>query len=402
MRWLVALILLLAPLPAHALININTADLATLDTLPGIGPTLAQRIIDYRTTNGPFATIEDIINVNGIGPSTFDNFKHLITVGEAPGGSSQAQTTSGTDTSTTTTQSTNTQTTATTQQIAPVSSYVAPPDPSVFVDAGEDRVVIVGAHTTYRARAYNKKKEPLDNVRFNWNFGDGGTAEGATVTHHYEYPGKYVVVLSVAKDIESASDRIVVTAEPARLAFRAESDGSVIIENHADRDLDLSSWIIRAFMREFLLPDNSFILAGSSMRVSPKTLGFFAGAEAELAYPNGVLAMKAGDAPTQSAPASAPSPSEFQAVQSSVAPKPASRASVQLSPAAPDEETEAVEVVPESATDVVRPTVAAASASFGMSMWWFAPVALALLTGGAVMAVRRKRQGEWGIVEDTV
>jgi competence protein ComEA len=63
------------------LININTATVEQLDTLPGIGPTTAQKIIDYRATNGPFGTIDDIVNVSGIGPSTFDNIKDLITVG---------------------------------------------------------------------------------------------------------------------------------------------------------------------------------------------------------------------------------------------------------------------------------------------------------------------------------
>lgn len=61
------------------LININTASLEELDSLPGIGPTIAQRIIDYREENGPFQTIEDLMNVSGIGPSTFDQIKDLIT-----------------------------------------------------------------------------------------------------------------------------------------------------------------------------------------------------------------------------------------------------------------------------------------------------------------------------------
>jgi len=63
------------------LVNINTATLSQLDILPGIGPTTAQKIIDYRTQHGPFASIEGIMNVAGIGPATFDRIKDLITIG---------------------------------------------------------------------------------------------------------------------------------------------------------------------------------------------------------------------------------------------------------------------------------------------------------------------------------
>ncbi|HLO32505.1 MAG TPA: helix-hairpin-helix domain-containing protein [Anaerolineales bacterium] len=63
------------------LININTASIAELDTLPGIGPTTAQKVIDYREQNGPFVNTEDIINVSGIGPGTYERIKDLITVG---------------------------------------------------------------------------------------------------------------------------------------------------------------------------------------------------------------------------------------------------------------------------------------------------------------------------------
>jgi competence protein ComEA len=62
------------------LVNVNTASLEELNALPGIGPTIAQKIIEYREANGPFTTIEDIMNVSGIGPSTFEDLKDLITV----------------------------------------------------------------------------------------------------------------------------------------------------------------------------------------------------------------------------------------------------------------------------------------------------------------------------------
>ncbi len=68
--------------PSNAeLININTASQTELESLPGIGPTTAQKIIAYREANGPFAKIEDIVNVSGIGPGTFEKIKDLITVG---------------------------------------------------------------------------------------------------------------------------------------------------------------------------------------------------------------------------------------------------------------------------------------------------------------------------------
>ncbi len=71
-----------APTATRALskLNINTASLAELDTLPGIGPAIAQRIIDYRTQNGDFKTIEEIKKVRGIGDALFNQIKDLITV----------------------------------------------------------------------------------------------------------------------------------------------------------------------------------------------------------------------------------------------------------------------------------------------------------------------------------
>jgi competence protein ComEA len=62
------------------LVNINTATLDQLETLPGIGEVLAQRIIDYREENGPFGSVEDLLDVSGIGDATLAELKPLITV----------------------------------------------------------------------------------------------------------------------------------------------------------------------------------------------------------------------------------------------------------------------------------------------------------------------------------
>ncbi len=62
------------------LININSASETELEELPGVGPVTAAAIIDYRTQNGPFATVDDLIDVTGIGPSTLEQIRPFATV----------------------------------------------------------------------------------------------------------------------------------------------------------------------------------------------------------------------------------------------------------------------------------------------------------------------------------
>lgn len=65
---------------AMAAVNINTATKEELDSLKGVGPVKAQAIIDYRKKNGPFKSVDDLKNVNGIGPKTLDDIRKDISI----------------------------------------------------------------------------------------------------------------------------------------------------------------------------------------------------------------------------------------------------------------------------------------------------------------------------------
>ena len=61
-------------------VNLNTADQAQLETLPRVGPALAQRILAWREENGRFSAIEDLLSITGVGDKTYDGLKDLVTV----------------------------------------------------------------------------------------------------------------------------------------------------------------------------------------------------------------------------------------------------------------------------------------------------------------------------------
>lgn len=336
-------------------------------------------------------------------------------------GSLVAQTTSqdeGTDTGTATTQ-TSVQASATLTPAA-VSSYVPPPVPQLFADAGNDRGVIVGADFELDGRAYDRNQHPLDTAttRFSWNFGDGQTAEGPAVLHHFDYPGRYVVVLSIANDRLAVSDHIVITAEPAALDFSVLPDGGVAIQNKARHDLDLSQWIVRAssgqFAAQFILPPHSMILSGATMRITSATLKFRADASSELDYPNGMQAIGIGETETM-APASPPAP-VAPSVPAPVAKEepgvPAALATTNDPKMSQETSAGEVEVATSEVSEEPTPISVEAPTSSQVALaaqtmpqfshfswWWAAAAALAALGGGAMFVSRAKSKHEWDIEE---
>lgn len=296
-----------------------------------------------------------------------------------------------------------------TQQSAPnyASSYVPPPTPSLYADAGYDRTVIVGADVEFDASAYDKSQSVVSgNVRFSWNFGDGTSAEGASVLHHFSYPGNYAVVLSIAQDRSAAMDRIIVTAEPAALSFAALSDGGVAIGNNAGHDLDLSGWVIRQsaspFAAQFILPERSLILSGSAMQIAAATLGFrSASSTTVLEYPNGAPALGVGE---NLAADRTPATSSVTLVHTAAAMSAIAR------PAPIVREARMQSAATSSATGTKAASspaqaAAAGSATASPYLWWAGAVGAALLGSGAAYALKRyganNVAGGWDIVEET-
>jgi len=67
-----------------AKVNLNTASVEQLTTLPGVGPKLAARIVEYRQKSGAFRSTQELINVQGIGEKSFAKIEAWLSVGEAP------------------------------------------------------------------------------------------------------------------------------------------------------------------------------------------------------------------------------------------------------------------------------------------------------------------------------
>ena len=305
---------------------------------------------------------------------------------------------------TTTNQTTQTQTT-----IAPVQSYVPPPAPSLYADAGDDRAVIVGADAQFDARAYDKNQNVVDTARFSWNFGDGQTAEGESVLHHFSYPGKYDVVLSIAHDRFAALDEITVTAEPAALTFSLLQDGGVEVTNKSGHDLDLSGWVVRqdtnAFASQFILPPLSKVLAGAATFVSAETLHFRAGAATMLEYPNGSLAFVISTtAPDSSAENKTVMEARPPHAASPIPPAPHTVAPAKRVIQTPQDEDPAQPVA--STTRMATSTKHVQQAAVAVSIlphdpwWWVGALALSGTTGVGVAFAARLKKREWTIIED--
>ena len=298
------------------------------------------------------------------------------------------------------------------------SSVTSPSTTLARASAGNDRTVIVGIDSRFEGKAYDTGNRPVE-AQFRWNFGDGTAALGQTVTHQWEYPGRYAVVLEVARFETTVSHRITVSAEVPQLSFEVQSDGGVLIVNLSNRELDISGWRISDKNLSFTFSPSSIVLRNASIRLSSSGLRFSASSDAKLLYSNGEVAPYAPIS-TSSSPATGTGamPSE----NPTLTPLTVNTSSdfvidEEETGNVPVENMEVPEEISEpSVKDDVKlenieqvAAVAATDTGERMSLLWWAGLLLVVGLGSvAVFLGRRIRsrksyfeQSSWNIIEDT-
>ncbi len=265
-----------------ALININTANLTTLETLPHIGASLGQRIIDYRTQNGPFAAITDLQKVSGIGSgSNYADIAPLITISDSGVSNATPNTATSTTIVATTTPSSSTA----------ASNWT--PDPcAITIDVGPDRTALaeVPIHLAVHVRTTSGADDSSAAVV--WSFGDGSSGSGANVDKTYRYPGTYAVQ-AIARDGSAVTrDDLAITVTPASVRIANLSPAGTTIANDTNQSLDLSGWRLFSGGNMFLFPEGTLILPQASAFFPDEITNLPAATDAMLVYPSGTVAAR--------------------------------------------------------------------------------------------------------------
>jgi competence ComEA-like helix-hairpin-helix protein len=269
-------ILLPAFVCAAALVDINTADATLLDTLPGIGPSKAVAIVDYRTQHGPFVRIEDIQNVSGIGPSTYAGIAPFITVGNVAA-SEPLPTASSTQNVSTSSGGSTTYT---------------PPPTTLSVDISGSRSAISEVPLHVSARAMVKGGAVDSSAQISWGFGDGSFTTGTAVEKIYRYAGTYLVTVTATDGSTVGRGEIIVTVRPAKVRLIAVSGDGITIANDSSERLDLSGWRLLSDVGSFRIPDGTSILPEASVLFPFTITNLPIALDVTLLYPNGIIAAR--------------------------------------------------------------------------------------------------------------
>lgn len=289
-RYIIGFFILIVPFFVHAtsLVNINTANVATLDSLPYISKVKAQNIVDYRNTNGVFNKIEDIENVDGIKSGVFSHIEDLITVGSV--GSEESNTASISNSDTVNTFKSSTDKNVSTSQ-SRAEKYTPPPT-SLFVSIASPKTALVEVPIIFKASVQTNNGAKDSSVHVRWSFGDGSSSEGRVVSKLYHYVGTYRVVAIASDGSVSARSEVTVSVKHSHVRISAISGEGITLSNDTNTELDLSNWRITSSGGVFRIPEGMTILATSSVLIPFNVMNLPIVFDAVLTYPDGVIVAK--------------------------------------------------------------------------------------------------------------
>lgn len=263
-------------------VNINTAGKSSLMSLHGIGDTYAERIIQYRQDNDGFSTIEEIQDVKGIGPATFEDIKPRITVGGTDRGDdtdedsdteSDDESDDG-DTQDDTSTNEDSNDDADDEEDDGGSEATSAVEPPLSVSfSAQPQTILANSPVAFTANAVTGDTES-NAARYHWNFGDGATDTGEEVTHTYARAGTYTVVVKTrTHEQEIVAQETIEVHKPALTIVAASSspDGTVTIANNLSRHVSLTDWSIESGTQRFTFPERTYMPADSTITISSET-----------------------------------------------------------------------------------------------------------------------------------
>lgn len=157
---------------------------------------------------------------------------------------------------------------------------------------------IAGADFPFGASSYGLLKEPLQNEKYIWSFGDGARKEGQNVLHAFQYPGDYVITLEVVSGKNTATDRIKIKAISSGIFIADVSedvtDSFIEISNPSKYELNLSWWRLRVDNNFWMFPKNTIMLPNNQLKLSSRVTSLFPRGNSiiQLLYPNGSVAFE--------------------------------------------------------------------------------------------------------------
>ena len=172
----------------------------------------------------------------------------------------------------------------------PAPATVAPREYGIVADAGRDRLGTPETPIVFHGRVIDKNGVRLSGASYRWTFGDGLSAQGDVVTHFYEYPGVYNVVLNARYSDIDAVGRSRVRVVPLEIGLHIlnqEGSPAAVIENYSTYEVNFGDWELVSDGKTFSFPIDTIIDPKSSLTLSLESAGIPRGKKLALLNPRG-------------------------------------------------------------------------------------------------------------------